>query len=557
MENQAEIIVRIKGRKSELKVPVWTRAAEAFAQAGIDVSACPACFANNELVSLSRPLEIDTYLEPLDAGTHQARSIYRQTLSFVLSMAASQLRAEGVLPESRIAIGHSLGYSFYYSFAKVKSMAPSHIMALETRMKEIVEENLPVVFHWMPYKEARHWFLNHDRAGTASLLEQRDKWRVPVYRCGDYMDLLHWPLLQRTGLLRDFSLEPYEDGFLLRFPDESGKLGAFPRDSKIFQVYKEYKKWGRIEGVHSAAALNELISTGKLKDFIRIAEAFHAKKLSQIADLIYQRRGELRVVLIAGPSSSGKTTSAKRLAIELAVNGLVPHPLSLDNYYNPPEMAPKDAGGKPDLEALEALDVPLLNEQLVDLMNGKEVTTPVYNFHNGMRTPGPKIKLGRRDILIVEGIHGLNDALTPHVPRERKFKLYVSALTQLNIDDENRVSTSDNRILRRIVRDYQFRGASAARSIALWPSVRRGEEKNIFPYQDSADAVFNSALDYELAILKFYAEPLLRAVPQDAPEYPEAARLLAFLANFSPAPPQGIPPLSILREFIGGSEFKY
>jgi uridine kinase len=311
-------------------------------------------------------------------------------------------------------------------------------------------------------------------------------------------------------------------------------------------------------GVRSVGQLNRFISERTIRDYIRIAEAFQAKKLTEIADRVYERRGSVRVILIAGPSSSGKTTTAKRLSIQLQVMGMKPIAVSLDDYYRNPAEAPKDQNGRPDLECLEALDIPYLNMQLVELLEGKEVDIPVFDFKTGTRkVRGKPIKLDSQSILIIEGIHGLNDACTPQVDREKKFKLYVSALTQLNLDDHNRIPTSDNRLLRRMVRDNQFRGAAAAKTIQMWYSVQAGERQHIFPFQDGADAAFNSALDYELAVIKFYADPLLRSVKPNMTEYAEARRLLSFLDNFLPIPPQYVPGTSILREFIGESEFKY
>jgi uridine kinase len=305
--------------------------------------------------------------------------------------------------------------------------------------------------------------------------------------------------------------------------------------------------------------LNRLVSEQKIREYIRIAEAFQEKKLDEIADNIYDSKDTVKAILIAGPSSSGKTTTAKRLSIALKVMGIEPIAISLDDYYVGTENTPKDEKGEPDYECLEALDVPYLNRQLLALLAGEEVTLPVFDFKTGKRreTGGRKIRLDSRTMLVIEGIHGLNDALTPQIKRETKFKLYVSALTQLNLDDHNRIPTSDNRLLRRMVRDHQFRNAKAVRTFNMWPSVQRGERKNIFPFQNSADAAFNSALDYELAVLKFYAEPLLRSVKPGMKEYSEAKRLLSFLENFAPIPPQYVPGTSILREFIGESEFKY
>jgi uridine kinase len=352
----------------------------------------------------------------------------------------------------------------------------------------------------------------------------------------------------------------YGDGFLLRFP-ATGKgdaIAPFEDSPSIFSVYKEYRKWGHIMGVQAVGQLNKLVTNRTIREYIRIAEAFQGKKLAEIADRIYAKRDSVKVILIAGPSSSGKTTTAKRLAIQLQVMGLSPIAVSLDDYYRSPGDAPKDENGQPDLECLEALDIPYLNKQLVELLDGKEVDIPVFDFKSGTRkVRGKPFKLDEQSILIIEGIHGLNDACTPQVAMEKKFKFYVSALTQINLDDHNRIPTSDNRLLRRMVRDNQFRGTGAAKTIHMWTSVRSGERKHIFPFQDSADVAFNSALDYELAVLKYYAEPLLLSVKPNMEEYSEARRLLSFLDNFAPIPPQYVPGTSILREFIGDSEFKY
>jgi uridine kinase len=355
---------------------------------------------------------------------------------------------------------------------------------------------------------------------------------------------------------------PYREGFLLRFPG----IGRFPEIEPfedmpgLFSVYHEYKRWGRIVGVHSVGRLNRLVAGGTIRDYIRIAETFQEKKLAAIADSIYARRDSVKVALIAGPSSSGKTTTAKRLSIELKVLGLDPIDISLDDYYLGAEKTPRNEKGELDFECLEALDIDLLNEQLLALFAGEEVEIPSYDFKVSRRREagaGRRIRMGEKSILVVEGIHGLNDALTRRIARDKKFKIYVSALTQLNLDDHNRIPTSDNRLLRRIVRDYQFRGRDAERTIRAWPDVQEGERKYIFPFQESADAAFNSALDYELGALKYIAEPQLRKVKPNKAEYTEASRLLAFLENFAAIPPQHVPGQSILREFIGDSEFEY
>jgi len=522
------------------------------------VSDCPivAVKANNELLALSSRLEVNAILEPVTLSSSEGTSMYRRSLSFLLAVAAKDL-----FPDRTLQVGHSLGHGYFYSFADEKKPTNEELTALYEKMNNLVKQNIPIRFFYLSYADALDHFTKNNQTDTALLLEQQSKSMVPVNECNGFIDVCIAPVVPRTGLLKTFELLAYENGFLLRFPPSGcyTKLDIFEDSPRIFAVYREYKKWGRIVGVHSVGNLNALVSSRKIREFIQIAEAFQQKKLAEIADSIYEKRDSVKVILIAGPSSSGKTTTAKRLVIQLRVLGLDPISVSLDDYYVNHDKTPLDDEGKPDYECLEALDVEYLNEQLVDLLKGKEVEIPSYDFKTGMRreSGGKKIQLGRRSVLILEGIHGLNDKLTSHIDRERKFKLYVSALTQLNLDDHNRIPTSDNRLIRRMVRDYQFRGNSAAGTIRMWPSVQRGEKKHIFPFQDTADIAFNSALDYELAVLKVYAEPLLKSVKPTMPEYSEAVRLLAFLENFAPIPPQLVPGQSILREFIGDSEFKY
>jgi uridine kinase len=334
-------------------------------------------------------------------------------------------------------------------------------------------------------------------------------------------------------------------------------IDPFVDEPKIFDIYNEYKRWGRIVGVRVVGELNSRVANRTIRDYIRIAEAHQARKISEIAEQICEKQ-DIKIVLLAGPSSSGKTTSAKRLAIELMVSGIRPVALSLDDYYLGRALTPKDEKGESDYECMEALDSALLNEQLQALYRGEEISLPVYDFKTGERSAASskKIRLDRNAILIVEGIHALNDALTHSIARDTKFKVYVSALTQLNLDDHNRIPTSDNRLLRRMVRDHQFRSMDAAGTIKMWPKVQAGERKHIFPFQNTADAVLNSALDYEVSVLKYYADPLLRAVKPDQREYAEAVRILTFLENFTPIQPQHVPGNSIQREFIGESKFK-
>jgi uridine kinase len=510
---------------------------------------------NNEILPLSTKLEINCVLEPISLASHDGAVIYRRSLAFLLAIAARDR-----FPNRRLVVGHSLGHSYYYTFADGKKPGPGDIRALEKEMRELVKEDLPIFCGYLAYAEALALFEENCQTDTLLLFEQRSESKVRVNRCRDFADLYVEPLVPRTGLLEAFELMEYGDGLLLRFParGQGKNIEPFEDSPSLFSVYQEYKKWGNILGVRAVGQLNRLTSGGAIRDYIRIAEAFQGKKLAEIADRIYERRNHTRLILIAGPSSSGKTTTAKQLGIQLQVMGMNPIAVSLDDYYRRPGEAPKDENGQPDLECLEALDVPYLNQQLLELMEGKEVDIPVFDFKTGTRKiRGKPIHFTDQSILIMEGIHGLNDACTPQIERKKKFKLYVSALTQLNLDDHNRIPTSDNRLLRRMVRDNQFRGTGAAKTIHIWPSVQAGERKHIFPFQDGADAAFNSALDYELAVLKFYADPLLRSVKPNMAEYAEARRVLSFLENFVPIPPQYVPGTSILREFIGESEFKY
>ncbi|MDR0390162.1 MAG: nucleoside kinase [Spirochaetaceae bacterium] len=510
---------------------------------------------NNKIMPLSTRLDINAVIEPVLLDGSDGAMIYRRSLAFLLAKAARK-----IFPDRGLSVGHSLGNTYYYTFSQEKKALAEEITRLEAAMKKLSSADLPIEYCYMAYGEALELFTMRDQTDTALLLEQRSESKIPVNQCGDFADLYIEPLVPRTGLLKAFELMAYQDGFLLRFPGvgKGGVIEPFEDSPGIFSVYREYKKWGRIIGVHAVGQLNRFVSDRTIKEYIRIAEAFQAKKMAEIADRIYEKKDQVKVVLIAGPSSSGKTTSAKRLSIDLKVMGMEPVSISLDDYYLGTDKTPRDENGQPDFECLEALDVPYLNEQLLTLFNGDEVEIPVFDFKAGRRREGgKKLRLGRRSVLIVEGIHGLNDALTPAIERSKKFKLYVSALTQLNLDDHNRIPTSDNRLLRRMVRDNQFRGAGAEKTIRMWPSVQKGERKHIFPFQNSADAAFNSALDYELAVLKFYADPLLRSVKPNMTEYAEAVRLLSFLENFAPIPPQYVPGTSILREFIGESEFKY
>jgi uridine kinase len=511
---------------------------------------------NNEIRPLGTTLLANVSVEPVLLDSSEGAVIYRRTLSFVLAIAAQK-----IYPNSGVYVGHSLGYSYYYTLSSGDKPKESDIKKLEDEMRNLIKEDLPISFKHLSYEDALQLFKSHNQTDTVLLLEHRSSPLIRVNECKNYMDIYVQPLLPRTGILSAFELMPYQDGFLLRFPatGKGDKLDPFVDEPYLFNVYSDYKKWGKIIGVRVVGELNAKIANRNFQEYIRIAETHQERKIGDVARLIYEKREHIKTILIAGPSSSGKTTSAKRLEIELMVSGLKPIAISLDDYYKGTDETPRDEKGEPDYECLEALDVPYLNEQLQALYRGEEITLPVYDFKSGRRkeTGGRKIKLESNTVLIIEGIHGLNDALTYSIDRKTKFKVYISALTQLNLDDHNRIPTSDNRLLRRMVRDSQFRGMQAAGTIKMWPNVQAGERKHIFPFQGSADATLNSALDYELSVLKYYADPLLRVIKPGMAEYAEAVRLLAFLENFIPIPPQYVPGTSILREFIGGSEFKY
>ena len=555
MNNEIKAVIAHNGKEDVQVLPVGT-SCEFIVSKFKDVSSpVVAVKVNKEILPLSSQLEVNSLLEPVLLESTEGAAVYRCSLAFLLHIAAEKL-----FPDRSLHIGHSMGMGYYYTFPSGK-LDETEIEQLQSKMHLLVKEDLPIICRYMAYAEAMETFTKNHQDDTALLLDERSESKVMVNECSGSVDLFISPLVNRTGLLDVFELMPYEDGFILRFPSvgKINQLGPFEDNPVIFSVYNEYKKWGRIVGVHSVGTLNRLVSERSIREYIRIAEAFQEKKLYEIADQIYEKKDVVKTVLIAGPSSSGKTTSAKRLSLALKVMGIEPIAIGLDDYYLGTDKTPRDEKGEPDFECLEALDVPYLNEQLLALLAGEEVTLPAFDFKSGSRkeTGGKKIRLDRRTMLIIEGIHGLNDALTPQIKRETKFKLYVSALTQLNLDDHNRIPTSDNRLLRRMVRDYQFRGAKAARTLQMWPNVQHGERKHIFPFQNTADAAFNSALDYELAVLKVYAEPLLRSVKPGMKEYSETSRLLSFLENFAPIPPQYVPGTSILREFIGESEFKY
>ncbi|MFP4491704.1 MAG: nucleoside kinase [Spirochaetaceae bacterium] len=512
-----------------------------------------AAMVNNKLVSLSFKVEINAEVEPVHLYSPYGNRIYRRSLCFLLAMASSE-----IFPERHLIIGHSLGDGFYYYYEGMAEVPEKDIRALEGRMKELADAHLPIRRRVTSYSEALEHLRKEGLTATTELLRFRNDSKIPIYVCGDFIDISYEPLLQNTSLLFIFELRNYAPGFLLRFPQSRtpDRISEFTDNPILFSIFKEYKAWGKILGVNCAGSLNDMVEKRQIRPFVQVAEALHEKKISQIADAVYDKRETVKVVLIAGPSSSGKTTFTHRLAIQLRVLGFNPVIIGLDDYFLSKDETPVDEEGKPDFENLNALNVDLLNSHLLSLFAGEEVEIPIFDFVvQRPKESGRRLQFSNRSILLIEGIHGLNPDLTPEIPEKDKFKVYISALTQLNLDDHNRISTTDNRLIRRIVRDHQYRGNSALATLNMWDSVRRGENKNIFPFQNNADTAFNSALDYELSVLKPYVEPLLNTVKPYDKVFNEAKRLLSFLENFSPIPSTFVPEHSILREFIGGSPF--
>ena len=509
--------------------------------------------ANNLVVPLNKIVDVQSHIEPVTLANREGSNIYRRTLCLILAAAAKEL-----YPALRLLMGHSLDYGYYYTFEGADSKN-ADLAAIKKKMDEFVKADMPIETVWYSYEEAIEKFETSNQPETHRLLNYTSKPKILVNRLGEYEDLYFQPLMDRIGEVKVFDVMPYEDGFLLRFPKTSSpeKLSEFKDIPHLFEIYKEYKQWGKLVGVSSVGQLNDLITSRKIKEYVEITEILQNNKLAEIAKKITEKK-TVKVILIAGPSSSGKTTSAKKLSMQLRVLGYSPKVISLDDFYLGVSKTPKKPDGSPDFECVEALDIELLNECQLNLFKGETVEIPSYDFKISARRAETKpLKAEANTVFILEGIHALNDKLTAKIDDSLKFKIYLSALTQLNLDDHNRIPTSDNRLLRRLVRDAQFRGSLASRTIGMWGDVRSGEAKYIFPFQGGADAIFNTALDYELAVLKVYAEPLLKVVKPFQTEYNEATRLLTFLGNFLPLPANFVHGQSILREFIGDSDFSY
>ncbi len=512
---------------------------------------------NNDAVSLTYPVEVDSNVTLLTRADSHGFQIYYRSMCFLLAKAVKEL-----FPDARFAVQHSLGAGFFCSFEMNGNAGISNeqLQRIDRQMRDTVERNVSIERRKIAFTEAVRRFEQEKQLDKYNLLRFRNPPKIATCWCENFSDLAHGPLALSTGALTLFKLISYPPGFVLQIPAQENptELPPFEPQPQLFKIFQEHKEWGRILGVSTVGRLNEIIVNREIGDFIKIAEAFHEKKIAQIAEHIYQHRDQVKWALIAGPSSSGKTTFAKRLAVQLRVNGLRPVTISVDNYFVNREQTPLDENGKPNFEDIETVDLKLLNEHLARLDNGEEVELPYFNFEKGCREyHGEKLSVEPDQIVLVEGIHGLNPRLTQSLPPAHKFRIYVSALTQLNLDSNNRVSTTDNRLVRRMVRDNNFRNNSALATLNMWPNVRRGEKVWIFRYQQEADIAFNSALDYELAVLKPLVEPLLAEIKPHHPQYAEARRLQSFLSSFLGVADHLVPPTSILREFIGNSSFRY
>ncbi len=512
-----------------------------------------AAIVDNRVRELTYALEMDSIVNPIDLSMKDGIRIYLRSLTFVFIRACREL-----FPECKVSVEHSFGGGLYCEVHNTETLTPRLVNRIEEQMQSIIDADEPFEKTDVPMEEANKIFLEMGMEDKVEIMKYRTEDTISIYSNGDVSDYLFGYMVPSTGYLKMFGLKFYLPGVILQYPEieEPDQVRPFHDNPKLFKVFRQAEKWSASLGIRNIADLNRCIEEGRGPDLVRISEAAQEKFFGSIADDIAQHTDAIRLILIAGPSSSGKTTFAQRLRVQLMVNGLHPVPISMDNYYLDRELVPVDENGEQDLESIDSIDLELFNEQMTLLIQGQKVEIPHYNFHTGKREfTGNFIQVSEMQPIIVEGIHGLNEKLTEMIPRENKYKIYISALTQLNVDDHNRIPTTDARLIRRMVRDYHFRGTSIEDTLKMWRSVRRGEEKNIFPFQETADIMINSALLYELAVLKPLILPLLEAVPEDNVYFPEVNRLNKFLKYFVEMDPGVIPNNSILREFIGGSSF--
>lgn len=513
-------------------------------------------FINGKLQELHKTLKGDCRMSFVTTADDVGHKTYKRSMSLMLVKAIHDVAEHQAIEKVRIHYAVSHGY--YCTIEGDVALNQAFLDKVEARMHQMVEEDLPIQKRTIHTDEAVALFRKHGMHDKERLFEYRRVSKVNLYSMNEFEDYYYGYMVPSAGYLKYFALYLYDEGFVLQMPTMKSPrtLEPFQPRTKLFQVLKESTKWGDLQGIETVGALNDKITQSNVSEVVLVQEAMQEKKVAEIAETIAQKPN-VKFVLIAGPSSSGKTTFSHRLSIQLRALGMIPHPISVDNYFVERSQTPKDLDGSYNFECLEAVDTELFNQQMMELLEGKEVVLPTFNFKTGHKEySGKPKKLGPNDVLVIEGIHCLNPKMTVSLPNENKFKIYISALTQLNIDEHNRIPTTDGRLLRRLVRDARTRGASAQRTIAMWPSVRKGEEENIFPYQEEADVMFNSALIYELAVLKQYVEPLLFGIDKSSAEYIEAKRLLKFLDYFVGIGSEVVPTNSLLREFIGGGCFQ-
>ena len=549
------LLIRCKNNKKVLKVNVGSTLSEVFSASELKMDHGPVCArVNNKVQGMHYRLYNDKDVEFLDMRSGSGSRTYTRTLFFICCKAINDLYGN---VEVRIDIPVSKGYYVHVKLGR--DITADDVARIRCRMQEIIDADTPIRRRMVTAEEAIRLFSEKGDMSKVKLLKGQGKLYTVYYQIDDFIDYFYGALLTSTSEVYLFDLVAYSDGMLLRVPsrEDPGQLCPMPRQQKMFDVFKEHHEWQNIIGLRTVGDLNDAVDKGFATDIINVNEALQEKKIARIADQIAARHG-VKLVLLAGPSSSGKTTTCKRLSIQLLTCGLKPLQISLDDYFIDRDKTPLDANGEYDYESIHALNIALINEQFNALFKGEEIELPRYNFQAGKsEKSGKRLKLGPNDIVVVEGIHALNPELTAQIPEQQKFRVYVSALTTILLDEHNYIPTTDNRLLRRIIRDYKYRGVSAQESIHRWPSVRAGEERWIFPYQENADAMFNSAMLYELAVIKQQAEPLLEQVPENCEEYAEAHRLLKFLRYFHAISYRQLAPTSLLREFLGGSSFKY
>ena len=550
-----KIQIRCKNNKKSQKVEIGSTLFDVFSSFDLKMTHGPvSARVNNKVEGMHYRVYNSKDVEFLDMNSASGSRAYTRTLFFVLCKAV-----QDIYPNTDVVIDIPVSNGFYVDIRLGRPVVDEDVNILRRRMQEIIDSKMPIRRFTVPTEEAIALFQEKGDVEKVKLLRTSGSIYTTYYKIGEYVDYYYGTLLTNTSQLYLFGLEKYYDGMLLRIPSVSNpdELGEMTRQDKMFDIFKEHHRWQEILGIRTVGDFNQAIDAGHATDIINISEALQEKKLAKIAEEIASREG-VKLVLLAGPSSSGKTTSCKRLSIQLAVNGLKPLQISLDDYFVDRDKTPKDENGEFDFESIYALNLDLLNEQFNALFRGEEVELPKYDFPSGKSVKsGKKLKLEPNNVLVVEGIHALNPELTAHVPEEQIFRVYASALTTILLDNHNYIPTTDNRLLRRIIRDYKYRGVSAQETIRRWPSVRAGENKWIFPFQENADAMLNTAMLYELAVLKMQAEPLLEQVPENCDEYAEAYRLLKFLKYFKGIPFNNLPPTSLLREFLGGSSFHY